>query len=58
MIPGLYVVKEDNKVILQIPNSGQTAVSLAGHHSYLFVKLGLHNQNARAISNGAKVGCF
>jgi len=26
MIPGLYVVKEDNKVILQIPNSGQTAV--------------------------------
>ena len=26
MIPGLYVVKEDNKIILQIPNSGQSAV--------------------------------
>lgn len=26
MVPGLYVVKEDSKVILQIPNSGQTAV--------------------------------
>ena len=27
MVPGLCVVKEDNKVVLQIPNSGQTAVS-------------------------------
>ena len=26
MIPGLYVVKEDNKIILQVPNSGQSAV--------------------------------
>ena len=26
MVPGLCVVKEDNKVVLQIPNSGQTAV--------------------------------
>ncbi|XP_068694962.1 uncharacterized protein [Montipora foliosa] len=26
LVPGLYVVKEDNKVILQIPNSGQRAV--------------------------------
>ena len=26
MVPGLCVVKEDSKVVLQIPNSGQTAV--------------------------------
>ena len=26
LVPGLYVVREDSKVILQIPNSGQLAV--------------------------------
>ena len=26
MVPGLYVVKEDNKIILQVPSSGQSAV--------------------------------
>jgi len=29
MVPGLYVVKEDNKIILQVPSSGQSAV--CGH---------------------------
>ena len=26
MIPGLYVIKEGNKIVLQIPKSGQSAV--------------------------------
>lgn len=26
MVPGLYVVKEDNKIILQVPSSGQSAI--------------------------------
>ena len=33
MIPGLYVIKEGNKIVLQIPKSGQSAVCLC-FHSY------------------------
>ena len=43
MVPGLCVVKEDNKVVLQIPNSGQTAVcwvtTLKSRTGFLFKML-------------------
>ena len=48
MVPGLCVVKEDNKVVLQIPNSGQTAVcwvtsinGISFENALLFMRLWL-----------------
>ena len=50
LVPGLYVVREESKVILQIPNSGQRAV----RHEHEFTE----KANVRYIHSGILIWTF
>ena len=49
MVPGLYVVKEDNKIILQVPSSGQRAVC---GDTWLTSKISLLNKYIMKLAGG------
>ena len=67
MIPGLFVVKEDNKIILQVPNRGQTAVCCNTsiifflYFNYLinilyFLTKSVHCEEKQEVKNSSKAG--